>query len=118
MLDVQKIHRMAIENSNVIDFCAVDKQGNVVLTISDHLMWDDTKGHLLLLQSKINAYLRTIESGELLENYPEARDKKVVINLVMQYWPSPAGHQYLEKARSFLKANGYDFYYKKLVADN
>jgi hypothetical protein len=109
---------MSIENSNVIDFCSIDKQGNVVLTISDHLSWDDTKQHLLFLQSKINAYLHTIESGELLENYPAARDKNVVINLVMQYWPSPAGHQYLEKAKAFLNERGYDFYYKKLVADN
>jgi hypothetical protein len=73
---------------------------------------DDTKQHLQLLQLKINAYLRAIESGELLENYPAAKDKKVVIGLVMQYWPSPAGHGYLEKAKVFLNANGYDFYYK------
>jgi hypothetical protein len=109
---------MSIENSNVIDFCSLDKHGNVELTISDHLLWDDTKQHLQFLQSKINAYLRTIESGELLENYPAAKDKKVVIGLIMQYWPSPAGHQYLEKAKTFLNANGYDFYYKKRVADD
>jgi hypothetical protein len=109
---------MSIENSNVIDFCGIDKEGKVVLTISDHLKWEDTKQHLELLQSKINSYLRTIESGELLENYPNARDRKVVINLVMQYWPSSAGLQYLEKAITFLSSNGYDFRYKKLVADD
>ena len=94
---------MSIENSNVIDFCSLDKHGNVELTISDHLLWDDTKLHLQFLQSKINAYLHTIESGELLENYPAAKDKKVIIGLIMQYWPSPAGHQYLEKTKALTR---------------
>jgi hypothetical protein len=49
--------RMSIGNSNVIDFCSLDKHGKVELTISDNLLWDETKHHLLLLQSKINAYL-------------------------------------------------------------
>jgi hypothetical protein len=118
MLFVNKIKRMSIENSNIIDFCSLGKQGNVELTISDHLMWDDTTEHLLLLQSKINAYLSTIESGELFLNYPSARDKKVVIGLVMKYWPNPEGHQFLEKVKGYLESSGYDFYYKKLVVDD
>jgi hypothetical protein len=109
---------MAIENSNIIDFCSLDKYGNVELTISDHLMWDDTQNHLLLLQSKINAYLSTIESGELFVNYPSAKDKKVVIGLVLKYWPNSEGHLFLERVKVFLKSSGYDFYYKKLVVDN
>ena len=109
---------MSIENSTIIDFSSLDKQGNIELTISDHLMWDDTSQHLVLLQSKINAYISTIESGQLFVNYPSAKDKKVVIGLVMKYWPNSEGHQFLERVKDYLKSTGHDFYYKKLVVDD
>lgn len=44
---------MSIENLNVIDVVSIDKNENVVLTISDHLEWDEENNHLLLLQDKI-----------------------------------------------------------------
>ena len=44
---------MSVEILNVIDFVSSDKNGNVVLTISDHLEWDEENNHLLLLQDKI-----------------------------------------------------------------
>ena len=52
---------MALENLDVIDIISIDLNGNVVLTVSDNLKWDDGNEHLLILQSKINAYLRAIE---------------------------------------------------------
>ena len=55
---------MSVENSQVIDAISINPQDVVVLTISDHLEWDEENEHLLLLQNKINAYLGVIESGE------------------------------------------------------
>ena len=64
---------MAVDNPNVIDAIGTDQTtGEVVLTISDHLEWDDRNEHLLILQEKINRYIGFIETGELREKYPGA----------------------------------------------
>ncbi len=78
---------MSIEQTDTVDFIGVNEPENeVVLTISDHLEWGtDAGNHLLLLQDKINTYLSFIESGELLESYPDANGRKAVINIVGQY---------------------------------
>lgn len=47
--------------------------------ISDHLDWDDELEHIHALQEKINAYLRFVESGEILGKYPQAAGKTPVI---------------------------------------
>jgi len=67
---------MSIEQHNVIDFARVDSQsGEVVLSITDHLDWNNSNEHLWQLQEKFNAYLRYIESGEILKKYPEAKNQ-------------------------------------------
>jgi len=73
---------VSVEQKDVIDFISVDKNNNIVLTISDHMKWDDERRHLLLLQEKINAYLRFIETGEMYEHYPKDKDKNVIIHVV------------------------------------
>jgi hypothetical protein len=106
---------MSIERTDIIDFASLDKYGNAVLTISDHLEWDEGNKHLLLLQEKINSYLTAIESGELFEQYPVARDKKIAIELVLKYWPSLDGEKFLGMVQKYLSDSGYQFYYKKLI---
>jgi len=44
---------MSIENVSVIDVVSIDKNGDAVLTIADHLEWDDENTHLLKLQNKM-----------------------------------------------------------------
>jgi hypothetical protein len=46
---------MSIENKKVVDFISINKNEKVVLTISDHLQWDEKNEHLLKLQEKINS---------------------------------------------------------------
>ena len=62
LLRVKKGLRLSIEQTDVVDFMGIDKlTGEIVLTISDHLEWNDAdEEHLWLLQEKINAYLRFI----------------------------------------------------------
>lgn len=55
---------MSVDNLQVIDFIS-EKDGRIVLTISDHLEWDDKYEHIYLLQEKINAYLMAIETGQI-----------------------------------------------------
>ena len=69
---------MAVDNTKTIDLIGIDNEtGIVILTISDHLDWKETDTHLVLLQDKINCYLRFIESGEIYETYPEAKNKNI-----------------------------------------
>lgn len=66
--------QVSVEDPGVVDIISLDKQtGCVTLTISDHLDWTDTVQHERLLEEKLNKYLAFVESGEILERYPEAR---------------------------------------------
>src|SRR5574341_960328 len=78
---------MSVEQTNVVDAIGIDNAtGDVVLTIADHLEWtgSDNK-HFALLQAKLNTYLGFVESGEILERYPDAKGKNVLIDVVCKY---------------------------------
>jgi hypothetical protein len=100
---------MSIEQTNVIDFASIDRaSGNLHLTISDHLPWDHNEGnHLILLQNKLNAYLRFIESGEVFEKLPDAKGRSIVINLVGKFSLSQKADRFFELARSRIEEAGF-----------
>ena len=104
---------MSVENKKVIDVVSIDKDGSVVLTISDHLEWDEDNEHLLVLQDKINAYLGAIESGELYGTYPKAKDRKIVIEIVALHSPNKEGLIFLQQVKDILEPAGYKFYFKQ-----
>jgi hypothetical protein len=78
---------MSVDETNKIDFTSLDKNGShVLLTISDHLGWEEEEGeHLLLLQDKLNTYLYFIESGKLVETFSWADGLPVVISIVGKF---------------------------------
>lgn len=98
---------MSVDNSKVIDSISIDKDGNVVLTISDHLPWDEKGEHLLILQGKINAYLAFIENGEVIENYPDAKGCVILINIITKFLPNEAAELFLKRTREVLEESGY-----------
>jgi hypothetical protein len=99
---------MSIEQVNVVDAIGVDKEtGQVFLTISDHLEWNDE--HLLLLQEKLNLYISFVESGELLEAYPDSKGREVVISVVCKYPPNVGGKDFLSKVGSVVEQVGARF---------
>jgi hypothetical protein len=106
---------MSVEEKNKIDIITNDKQGILVLTISDHLEWDSDSEHLLILQEKINSYLDFIESGQIYEIYPSVVGKKIMIQIVFKYLPSKTGEEFLEKVDELIKRNGYDFNFYQLT---
>ena len=55
---------MSVDQTKIIDIISKSKDGEIVLTISDHLDWKNLQEHLLLLQEKINTYLTFLESKE------------------------------------------------------
>lgn len=103
---------MSVENKNVIDYVSLDKYGNAVLTISDHLEWHSDNEHLLILQDKINAYLSAIEGGELYKRYPQAQGRKVIISVMAQHHPNKDGQIFLDRIKQAIEAAGYKFYFQ------
>jgi hypothetical protein len=100
---------MSVENLKTIDVVSIDLNGNAILTISDHLEWDIENKHLLILQNKINAYLSSIEEGDLYKSYPNAKDRNIWINVVAKYPPNKEGRLFLERIKKALEALGYGF---------
>lgn len=107
---------MSVNQTDTIDFISTTPDGKVVLTISDHHSWDET-WHLPLLQEKINAYLQFIESGQILEDYPKAEGRKVVIETVMKFEPSDEATDFLGKAKEIINKAGFEFKWRVLEAD-
>ncbi|OXE96583.1 hypothetical protein BC749_101307 [Flavobacterium araucananum] len=106
---------MSVEEKNKIDIITTNKQGILVLTISDHLEWDCMNEHLLILQEKINSYLDFLESGQIYESYPGAVDKEIMIQIVFKYLPNRIAQEFLEVVKKFLNEKGYDFKFYQLV---
>lgn len=100
--------KMTIEDQDTIDFISTkESSGEVFLSISDHLEWKDGDiEHLLLLQEKINAYLKFIESGEIYESYPNAKGKKISISIITQYSLSHDAVEFIDKVHSVLADSG------------
>ena len=98
---------MSIKDQNSVDVIGVNENGIVVLTISDHLEWDDE--HLYLLQEKINTYLAFIESGEVYVTYPNSKGKEFKINVVCKYEPSLAAMEFLSRCTTVINQAGFQF---------
>lgn len=105
---------MSIEKTDIIDALSIDSSDEVVLTISDHLSWEEEQSHLMLLQSKINAYLNFIESGGIYEQYPPAKGRHLKIGIAFKFLPKESGIDFLKKVRFLCLSSGYDLYYYQL----
>jgi hypothetical protein len=104
---------VSVEQFDIIDVVSTEKNsGHVVLTISDHLDWSDTVQHQIILQEKINRYLAFVESGEILESYPDAKEKPIVIKVVFKFSPDIQGYEFLAKAKSVVESAGFNLRYK------
>lgn len=101
--------QVSVEHVDVVDVTSVDKgTGHVVLTISDHLDWSDSGRHQAVLQKKLNAYLSFIESGELLKHFPDAKGRRVAINIVFKFRPDREGTRFLERAKHVIASAGFE----------
>lgn len=105
---------MSVEDKNKIDAISTNKENTIVLTISDHLEWNDNNGHLVVLQDKVNSYLDFLESGQVYESYPSAKDKRIMIQIVFKFLPNKKGEEFIGKIEEIIKTNGYDFNFYQL----
>ena len=83
--------------------------GKVILTVSDHLAWDAQEHeHLMLLQEKIKTYLRFVESGEIYQEYPDARNRQVLIEIVGKYPLSEKAKAFYAAVEVVVKQSGFE----------
>ena len=103
---------MSITDKNKVDFISTrDATGDVILTISDHLDWEDASSHILMLQDKLNLYIHFIESRQIISEYPQSQGKNVVIEIVSKYPYEDIGLQLITKAKSVLESMNVDLRY-------
>ena len=106
---------MTVEQTNLVDLVSVITSKNeVVLTISDHLEWDEKNEHLLLLQEKLNSYLAFIESGELLRSYPSATGRSVVVDVVCKHPLNSVAKGFFDRGATIFKDAGFRLDYQIL----
>jgi len=104
---------MSIENPDIIDGLGINKiSGAAVLTISDHLEWNDQ--HIEALESKLASYIKFIESGQLSLNLKDASEKNAEIQLICKYRPTAEAQAFLAAAREAVVARGVGFSYGPL----
>jgi hypothetical protein len=100
---------MTVEQIQVVDFVGIDPSGKAVLTIADHLSWDDIESHLFTLQEKLNAYLRFIESGEMIEKRPDLAGHAILISVVLKFPIPREADWFFAKTSAAVEAAGFSF---------
>ncbi len=97
---------MTVKDINKVDFIGVH-DNFVSLVITDHLEWgENDDDHMYTIQEKVNSYMRFYESGELLEKFPNSKDKPVVIEVALKHEPNENGNWFFSKLEPVLKDSG------------
>jgi hypothetical protein len=69
---------------------------SIILSLCETRKWDSQGKHLLDLQTKLKNYLHFIENGQLVQKYPDAMGKPVIIRLYSQFKPTPQVTEFIE----------------------
>jgi len=111
---------MSIEQIGEIDAIGINNlTGNVVLTIIDHFEWiNNDSEHLNLLQEKLNSYLKFVESGEIFEAYPNAKNRVITIEVVYKYQPVEKAFIFYNQVESIIENAGIKFSHRLLLEPN
>jgi hypothetical protein len=100
---------MTVEQHDVVDFISINAGGDVVLTVSDHLSWDQVNEHLFCIQEKLNGYQRFVESGEIISSYPNAAGGHIVIDVVLKYPARQEASWFFERTSEAINGGGFGF---------
>jgi len=101
---------MSVMDEGIIDFAGLEKdEKKLILSVCDHLAWGDEADdvHLLMLQNKINDYLRYIEGGEVNERFKPEDYDKVIIRIIAKYPFSSWCVEFLNKAKQVINDAGF-----------
>jgi hypothetical protein len=102
---------MSVEQTDVVDIVAKDREtGGAIVIMVDPLDWEgSTYEHLMLVQEKINAYLRFIESGEINQWIPGATENPVRIEVQCVYPLVPDAEHFYTHAKRRVQEAGFGF---------
>ncbi|MET4041333.1 hypothetical protein ABIC03_003024 [Bradyrhizobium sp. RT6a] len=115
MASSARLSQMTVEKIEVVDFIGIDDPtGRAVLTISDHLPWEDVKSHLFILQEKLNAYLRFIECGEMTAKRPELAGRAIIISVFLKFPIPNEAEWFFAKTLAAIEAAGFGFEVRSL----
>lgn len=66
--------KLNVERTDTIDGLAFDEEtSSLILLLADGMDWIDENRHLILLQEKLNNYIKYIDSNQYLEKYPNVK---------------------------------------------
>ena len=100
---------MSVEEHNLIDFVSTGADRTVTLSVSDHLAWDTESEHLSHLKTKLNRYFDFINSGELVDRFPEAADHRLFIRVHFLHAPTSTAEEFLNRFRTAAEEEGVGF---------
>lgn len=90
---------MSLDDTQVIDAIGTETEsGIVVLSIIDGWDWDEEIAHLEALQSKLNAYFEFVDSGQIIDAYPDATGRSLRIDIITKFPLPHRAEEFLEKA--------------------
>lgn len=72
---------MGLEDPTTIDVVSESADGEIGLIMTETRRWDGSPERSKELQDKLNTYVAFVESGRLVEEYPEAQGRAVRIQL-------------------------------------
>lgn len=103
---------MSIVDEKMIDGLAqVEKTGDLVVLIVDHLSWI-VPHHFMLLEKKINTALAFVQSGEIFKKYPDAKQKfedkqiNIIFQIVLKYPPTQKADENFKLIYNLLQSVG------------
>lgn len=106
---------MSVDQADVIDYISTDPStGSVLLTVSDHLTWEDAAEHLSVLQRKLERYVDFIRSGQLAEQRPDSAGRGIVIDVILKHPPSEEGLSFFRNAGKRLEEIGIQLVHRML----
>ena len=95
------------------DSIGVDNNTGVcTLAIIDSLDWKKEEDHLILLQEKMNTYLRFIESGEIYLVYEPANGKELEIKIYFAHVLPSSCQEFIQYISSILSESGIQLAYQ------
>lgn len=90
---------MAVDLPDVVDAISLHAPTDrIVLSLIDAWDWTDTPVHVRALQAKLEAYINFVVDKQLVEVYPLAIGRQVVIEVWTKYAMSSAGEALLSAA--------------------
>jgi len=96
---------MSVEDNDYIDAVAIDVDGKtLIMLLSDHLGWEDgfEFDHLDILQEKLRAYARFVQSEQYKDIYPGVEFTNFRIKIRFLYEMSENCIKYIDVARKQL----------------